>query len=326
MAWNLSTWMLAGVVGTTGVASLASAAVHTVGAGGTFSNIGDAWAAAGGGDTIQFVDSAVYSSGTLFLSSKPNLTIESAPGQRATINFSAASLGFYLNANNVTFRDLNLNHEGFNSIITAEAAPNGAGAVIDGVNFTRAVELPAYSMSSLVQSAEGMQIIYSTFRGSGASPVGLGVGLGWSIGTSVTVDHSSFDNFMIPINQGASSGTTNLNITNSAFGIWYNAGWSGGITTGDAGATGSQNYNASYGPNPLLIGPGVITSGGNSFTVGSYSEIFAGDTSLGEWQVHPSLYFAASDGTTIGAWQIPEPASLGLVSVGLFIAASRFRR
>jgi hypothetical protein len=328
MAWNLSSWLVAGAVGLTGMSSLAGATVLTVGSGGDYSDIGTAWAAATGGDTIRFVDSATYSSGTLFLASKPGLTIESAPGQRATISFSSASWGFYLNANNVTFRDLNLNTEGENSIITAEASPNGSGAVVTGVNFTRSVQLPNYSVAQLVQSAEGMQITYSTFRGSGSSPIGLGVGLGWSLGTTVTVDHSSFDNFMIPINQGSSSGTTDLTITNSAFGIWYDAGWSGGISMADAGPTLSEDYNARYGPGVYIYNPGgaSVTSGGNSFAVGTYAGIFAGDTSLGQWQVDPALYTAASDGTTIGAWQVPEPSTFSLVMLGSMAMMAKRRR
>lgn len=330
MACKMSSLLCAGIIGAASFTSIASAALLTVGAGGDYSNISDAVTAAAGGDTIRFIDSATYSSGSLFLSSKHGLTIESAVGQRATINFSNGSYGFYLNANNVTFKNLNLNTESTStSIITAEASPNGSGAVITDVNFTRSVQLSNYNVTPLVQSAEGMQITYSTFRGSGASPTGLGVGLGWSIGTTVTVDHSSFDNFMIPINQGSSSGTTDLTITNSAFGGWYAAGWSGGISMADAGPTLSEDYNARYGPGVYIYNPGgaTVTSGGNSFAVGTYAGIFAGDTSLGQWQVDPALYTAASDGTTIGAWQaVPEPSVLGLLSLSTLAAASRRRR
>lgn len=320
---------LASTMVVTGAAHIANAAVLTVGASGDYSSIADAWAAAGASDTIQFVDSAAYSSGTLFFSGKAGLTIESAPGQRATINFTGTDLGFYLNANNATFRNLNLTtNSGIGSIVTAESSPSGAGATINNVSFTRTTETPDYGLAGLVQSAEGMEITYSTFRGSGSSPIKLGVGLSWSIGTTVTVDHSSFDNFMIPINQGASTGTTDLTITNSAFGGWHGAGWAGGISLGDSGSTLQENFNAAYGPSVFIYNPAgaIVTSGGDSFTVDSYSKIFAGSTGLGEWQVHPDLYYAASDGTTIGAWQIPEPGSLSLLGLAGFAVLNRRRR
>jgi len=328
---NLSAWFMAGVVSAAGFAPTAMGNLLTVGAGGGYSNISDAWSAAGAGDTIQFIDSAAYTSDTLFLSGKTGLTVESAPGQRATINFSSAAIGFYLNANDVTFRNLNLNTTGFNSIITADGPPVGSNTTITDVSFGRTVQLPNYSLSSLVQSAEGMHISYSTFRGSGASPIGLGVGLGWSIGTTVTVNHSSFDNFMIPINQGSSSGTTALTITNSALGIWYNAGWAGGISLGDSGPALTEDYNASYGPSSFIYNPAgaTVNSGGHSIRVNAYNNIFAGSTGDGNWAVDAALYHAASDGTAIGAWQpapVPEPASAALIVLGTLALTARRRR
>jgi len=330
MAGNLSTWLFAGLIGSVGIAPWASGSILTVGASGTYTTIADAWAAAASGDTIRFIDSGTYtSSATLNLNSKSNLTVESASGQRATIDFAGGTAGFYVNADGFTVQNLNLNTQGAaDSIITAASPPVGNSATITNINFTRSVGTTGYGAHGLVQSADNMSISYSTFKGVGDDTnEGRGVGISWSVGTTLAVDHCSFDNFMIPINQGASSGTTDITVTNSAFGNWRPSGWAGGITTADSGATGAEDYNASYGPMPLLVGPGVITSGGHSFTVGSYSGIFAGDTSVGNWAVNPALYTAAGDGTTIGAWQaVPEPTGLSLIALGAFAFAARRRR
>ena len=59
------------------------------------------------------------------------------------------------------------------------------------------------------------------------------------------------------------------------------------------------------------------------------TDIFIGDTSAGDWTAPTGLYTAASDGTTIGAWQAPvsNPPHLmgdangdGVVSAGDYAA------
>ena len=69
----------------------------------------------------------------------------------------------------------------------------------------------------------------------------------------------------------------------------------------------TEDYNIYYLQDAIaaVTGDGTVTSGGNTIKVGFYSDIFIGDTSTGDWTVASALGTAASDGTTIGAWQAP---------------------
>lgn len=332
MARDSFTWLVTGLISAT--ASIASATVLTVGAGGDYSDIDSALTASGAGDTIRFVDSAVYSPASfLSITGKNNLTIESAAGQRATISFTGASgHGIYLNSSGVTFKDLDMTTTRDGALMASNPA-TGTNATITGVNFSRTVGLGNYGSAGLVETTDGMSISYSTFRGEGDMTINRGWGISWSGGTTVTVNHSSFDNLYLPINNPAGSGTTGITVTNSAFGRWHPAGWAGAIGLADGVPTVSENYNAAHGStydvSPMVYNPGgaSVTSGANSFWVDNYGDLFVGDTAADNWEVAPALYTAASDGTTIGAWQaVPEPAALSLIALGALALGGRRRR
>jgi hypothetical protein len=206
-------------------------------------------------------------------------------------------------------------------------------ATITNVSFVRTVQLGNYDVTALVDTAGGMQISYSTFRGSGASPIGLGVGITWVPGTTATLNHNSLDNFMIPISNPGDHGSsaTGLNVTNSAFGAWHSASWAGAISLAadSENSVASEDYNAWYnGTGPFTYIPaGTVNSGGHTIGSNTFAGVFVGNLGEGDWEVNPSLYTAASDGTAIGAWQvIPEPSVFGLLSLGALATTLKRRR
>ena len=77
-----------------------------------------------------------------------------------------------------------------------------------------------------------------------------------------------------------------------------------------------------------LTGAGTVTSGGHTVQATARNQVYAdaGDTSAGDWQSAAALYYAASDGTTIGAWQVPEPATMSLLVIGGIALLRRKRR
>ncbi len=289
------------------IVSMSSAAVLTVGkSGATYTTLIDALDAANPNDTVQFIDSETYLIADVNQNYDQGLIIESAPGEKATLNFSGGGwTGLYLGATDMTVRNLNIESDRSVAIWAGMDNPT-----IDNVNITVTAD-----DSKGIVGETGLNVTSSTFIGTsvyGGNAIQV-IGEG-------TIDHCSFYQWTSPI-MGDSS-AVNADITNSVFGVWYN-------TTGYAAisikyGSGDEDYNAYGGvSSDYVLSGSNVTIGVNTINLGAATSPFAGDPSTGDWSVIESLYTAASDGTTIGAWQAPTQTLLegdanrdGVVSAG----------
>ena len=307
MIGNTSKQVLTGVAVLAFAIPLASASLLTVGAGGTYADLEAALVAAVADDTIQFVDSATYTmANDLSLTSKPGLTIDSAPGQRATLNFTGgtgANNGNYwgmIYGRNQTLRNIDIHFERSTALAAA-----GTNTTIQGVNFV--MTSPTLAQTGM-ETASDVSVLHSTFYGRFASGGG-GIGISLSgNNTGVLADHVSFDNLQTPIRN--TNPNAFITLRNSAVGAFHSASWSfvfllANGTDPAPHSFAAEDYNAVYGPNGLINPPELfkLTSGGNSIDAALYEDVFAGTTSNGDWRVADSLIGAASDLLAIGAWQ-----------------------
>ena len=292
-------------------ALFAPADTLTVGAGGTYADLEAALAAAVADDTIQFLDSATYTmTNDLNIAGKPGLTIESAAGQRAVLNFTGdrgANNNNYwgmLYGANQTIRDVDIHFGRFTAL-----AGGGTNTTIEGVNFvmTGCGTCTGVGQTGM-ETVSGVNILYSTFYGTGATGGGgLGISLSGN-NTNVLANHVSFDNLQTPIRN--TNADAFMTLQNSAVGAFHSASWSfvfllANGTDPAPHSYASEDYNAVYGPNGLINPPELfkLTSGGNSIDAALYEDVFVGSTSNGDWRVAEPLIGAAGDSLSIGAWQ-----------------------
>ena len=305
----------------------ALADILTVGAGGTYADLEAALAVAVADDTVRFLDSATYTmANDLSITSKSGLTIESAPGQRAILNFTG-DLGANNNnywgiiyGSNQTIRDVDIRFGRVTALVGG-----GTNTTIEGVNFVMTGCGTCGSAGQVgMETANDVSVLYSTFYGTAAGGGG-GIGISLSANnTGVLGDHVSFDNLYIPIRN--TNPNADMTLLNSAVGAFHSASWNGVFILADSTAT--EDYNAVYGPSGLIDPTQAfkLTSGGNPIDADNYIDVFVGDPSTGDWTVDASLYTAAGDGTTIGAWQVPEPSTLALLAAGAVALHLRRRR
>ena len=294
-----------------GTAPLVAAAVLTVGTGGTYAGLEAALVVAGPNDTIRFLDSATYTmANDLNIGGKSGLTIESAPGQRAVLNFTGdrgANNNNYwglLYGSNQTIRDVDIRFGRFTAL-----AAGGTNTTIEGVNFvmTGCGTCTGAGQTGM-ETGSDVSILYSTFYGTGATGGGgLGISLSGN-NTGVLADHVSFDNLQTPIRN--TNPNADMTLQNSAVGAFHTASWSfvfllANGTDPPPHSSASEDYNAVYGPHGLINPPELfkLTSGGNSIDATLYEDVFAGSTAGGDWAVAAPLMGAAGDGLAIGAWQ-----------------------
>lgn len=290
--------------------------VLTVGSGGMYADLASALAAPPDcGDLIQFIDSATYD----MTSEAPalnidRLTIASAEGERATLDFTAAGPSYYglkMDADLLTVSNLNITTSVRTTLIQAAGGTNASFRNVSFVNT---------GGGTGIETLDGTSFEYCTFH-SASADWGGGFGISWSYGNAITVNHCSFNNCESGIKNPDGDASTTLVVSNSAFGQWTDSRWIGGFTIGGVACTATEDYNASYGPRPFIRGVddgndvAKTTSGGHSIHYGypgSITDVFIGDTSAGNWKVPVALRTAASDGTAIGAWQ-PPPGIIGSV-------------
>ncbi len=295
MSSKISKWVCLIVVGC--IVSMSSASVLTVGkSGAMYTTLIDALDAANPSDTVQFIDSETYLITGASQSYDQGLIIESAPGQRATLNFSGGGwTGLYLGATDMTVRNLNIESERDVAVWCGNDNPT-----IYDVSVKNLVD---DKVGIILQS--GAIVSYSTFLSTSI----FGGNALQTTGLNTTIDHCSFSSWTKGI-----IGSGDADVTNSVFGNMNS--W-GGAYCPLAYATGTEDYNA-YSGCTLIADGTSITSGGNTIDLGATS-VYAGDPAAGDWSVIPSLYSAASDGTTIGAWQAPEPAMMTIMTVGAIV-------
>lgn len=281
--------------------------VLTVGVAGMYPNFDSAMATPPGyHDIIRFIDSETYVTTNAFYLSVEQLTIDTIEGEQATLYFTNTTgsagqyYGLILDEDNITISNLNITAERSTII----AVGSGSNATFRSVNFVNS------GGGTGTECQNGSSFAYCTFYGAAAADGG-GYGISWSYGAAITVNHCSFDNLKAPIRSSDGDASTTAAVTNCAFGAWYDNKYSAGITIGGTPPTATEDYNASYGPRPFIRSGDLVkvTSGGHSINYGysdpsgTYADVFAGSTSAGQWNVAKALYKAASDGTTIGAWQ-----------------------
>ena len=314
MMSNMSKWVwvvCALVVSTAHVAS--AGPIFTVGqSGADYTSLQDALAAVTVQDTtIQFIDSAVYNEtsapslgGSGVAKDKwTGLTIESAPGQKATINWveipSTPTYGLLFGRPNMTLQNVKcVINDNRNAGLLGDG--NATNMTVTNVDFVNNVQ-----GSYILGSSPDMTVSYSTFRGYGTgNNDGRGISAYAPSTATLTVDHCSFDNLgMSPIHNGA--GFQQVTVTNSAFGNYATvSAYRRGIYFINAL---TEDYNIYHLANNLAYqeGVGAVPNGPNTLDLPGYSDIFIGDTSAGDWEVPEVMWYAASDGGTIGAWQVP---------------------
>jgi hypothetical protein len=275
--------------------------------------------------TIRFIDSATYEMNQLdIIAAKyEGLTIESAEGQKATISFSGAgNFCTIFGQPNQTLQNVKIVNNDRNVGVLAYGATD---FVVKNVDFVNNV-----ANGYLLDAGNGAEISYSTFYGpNNTTTGGKGISVNQPVDATVSVDHCSFDNFgFAPIHNGAGA---ILDVTNSSFGDFYSVSvyrkaiYIAGQLT--------EDYNRYYVDTAIAYPEGEdyskITFGINTAKTDFRTDIFIGDTSAGDWEAPSTLYTAASDGTTIGAWQAPvvNPPFLmgdangdGVVSAGDYAA------
>ena len=300
------------------IVHIASAATNTVGkSGADYDNFYDAMTAAVDNDTVQFVDSEVYVETNHVYIDQANLTLESATGEKATVFFTNSVSGVQVygmrtHASHFTIRNMIIKSERTVALATGDSVLY-TNTTVKNVDFvlptSNTVKKP-----KAIYTCTGMNISYCTFYG--VEPL---LNKGYPIqmiadAANVTVNHCSFDQCQIPIY--TANANSHLSVYNSAFGQ-YKAGssYDGGIRVQIASSTVFEDYNSAYGPKDLVHGDDVImvTSGGHSIDADAYTDVFTGTTSNGDWIVHSDLHTAASDGTTIGAWQFVAKGTIIIV-------------
>jgi len=308
MSSKLVKMSMVGVIILMSYIKIVSATVITVGqSGADYDNFDDALDAAVNNDTVQFIDSETYSTTNAPSKVLSGFTVESVIGERATLYFANATgysgnnWGMLIDGSDFTLNNMVIKSDRKYAIYSGTELVN---PIITNVYF---VMTEVTSGPVGVVTADGMDISYCTFYGAGNTSVG-GYGISWSADTTITVNHCSFDNHMTGIYNGSGNAST-LSVSNSVFGNWYDSKWMGGFTIDAVTATATEDYNVSYGPRVFVRSGDLpkVTSGGHSVKAGTYDAVFTGNTLNGDWTVASGLYNAASDGTTIGAWQfVPE--------------------
>lgn len=321
----MKTWF--GVCLVIGVATqFAAAGVLTVGqSGADYTNLASAVAAVTEtNSTIRFIDSATYNESSLIAitsSLHDGLTIESAVGQKATVNFTdAGSYCMSITRPNITIQNVGIVN---NARSVGVQAYSAATMTVTNVNFVCAFES---ATSYLLGPGANADISYSTFRGFAPGSTGAaGIYVSFPAEeTPVTVDHCSFDSLGFAPIHDYRGGT--ITVTNSLFGNFRNGStYRRAIYV--AGVL-SEDYNVYYEENALAWDEAgyALTDGPHTMKVAGYSDTFVGDTAAGNWEAAAPLYYAASDGTTIGAWQVPEPATMTLLVIGSAVTLMRYRR
>ena len=310
MISQISKWVVVCAVVLAGMVRPVSAAVITVGASGAdYTNFDAALGAAGANDTIRFIDSDTYTTVNILPVNVAGLTIESAAGQRATLSITNKTgptgqyYGFLNNQDNTTLNNLDI----WSQRTTAIATGGGRDLTVTNVSFTM-VNDDAYGGPNGIEAWHGMTVAGATFYGASALGKGTGYGgRGVSLSngaTNVVVRHCSFDQLHIPIYNPYAAAATTATITDCAFGVYHGATWAFAITVADeGGGQVYEDYNGAFRDDAFSD---VQVNGGHSVDVSVYADVFTGDTSAGDWSTGPALFYAASDGTTIGAWQRPE--------------------
>ena len=301
-----------------GCTQFASAVTITVGASGAdYTDFATAISAVSTtGTTIQFIDSGSYgivTAPSLTAVKYEGLTIESAVGQKATITLDGAGgFGFLYGKPNMTLQNVKVVNNGRDAGILGDG--NATGMVVKDVDFVCSIE---GANNYLLGAAPGMEVSYSTFYGFAPGSTGAaGISVYLTAAATIDIDHCSFDNLgFAPIRNGAGAIMT---VTNSLFGN-YRQGSTYRKAIYVAGTL-TEDYNAYYEELALAwhesAGGYNLPDGPNTMNLVGYTDIFAGTPSTGDWEAAAPLHYAASDGTTIGAWQIPEPATMSLLIIG----------